>query len=193
MFSPQFKGEQKQFWGTRYCTEVDISLLSSSLGLARSTKRKSSISVHIRNGSDCGALTGSPAADKEGGIFTWTSSRCSHFNVISHLLRRMCSGDDFHDWNCSVHCPSHILDEETGILSSSWKSYNQGSKIILVSEVLSLLVRVVLVVSVTQQAFTRTRLVRAYTQSCRGLHYWLSPLLPAQMSKNTPPALLGKL
>lgn len=95
-------------------------------------------------------------------------------------------------WNCSVHCLSHMLDRETWILSRSWKNYSQGSKIIPVSEVLSLLVLVVLVLRVTQQCFTRTWLVPACAQSCRALHYWVSLLLPAQTSKNTPPAFLGK-
>lgn len=149
MFSPQFNGEQKQFWGICCSTNDDISLLSSNLGLTRPTKRKSSISVHTGNGSDCAALTGSHA-DDEGDIFTWASSRCSHFNVISHLLRRMFKWRFSYEFYCSVHCPSHLLDRETGILSSSWKKLQPGQKIILVSEVLSLLVLVVLVLSVTQ-------------------------------------------
>lgn len=152
MFSPQFNGEQKQFWGICCSTNDDISLLSSNLGLTRPTKRKSSISVHTGNGSDCAALTGSHAAadDDEGDIFTWASSRCSHFNVISHLLRRMFKWRFSYEFYCSVHCPSYLLDRETGILSSSWKKLQPGQKIILVSEVLSLLVLVVLILSITQ-------------------------------------------
>lgn len=53
---------------------------------------------------------------------------------------------------------------------------HQGSKTILVSEVLSLPA-----LSVTQQSFTRTTLVCACAQPCRGFQYWLSPLLFKQV------------
>lgn len=42
-------------------------------------QRKKRSLCHISNGSDCGASTGSHAAEREGGIFTQTSPRPSPF------------------------------------------------------------------------------------------------------------------
>lgn len=84
---------------------------------------------------------------------------CSHFNVISFLPRRMNSYGGFHAVQHSLELPCPLTLPSAGRCncdsSQLLESFNEGSKIIPISEILSWLVSVVLMFSITQQSLSK--------------------------------------